>query len=207
MDSPLASSNLSSAFSNTLTTLLNPQQWNVSPDRLRSPKPWLVPLILGTLITSTLFTRKTRILVFTPLLCFLLNELQSATGNNVAEDYGIAQILFGQYVLKFIDFGLLRADGAMSKLQGGSREAMGGAPKQERTVEKRLWRRVGDSFEFWVLTSRGTGWNWEVKGYVHSVSLTVLTAILQDAVTKPGRVFISYPASYLSLQHQISSSL
>lgn len=82
------------------------------------------------------------------------------------KDFGRASLIFG-FVVRFIDFGLLRKDGELYKLkdrdeaQLKSEKAGNG---KENPRRKSVWGKFKDSLELWLFNLRGLGWNWEVGG-------------------------------------------
>jgi hypothetical protein len=116
--------------------------------------------------------RAARIKIATPALLLLVSQTRAVSTGDPVKDFGRAGIIFG-FVVKFIDFGLLRQDGDLYKLkdrdgaqaQSNSDKTKNGSSKEESmTKNKSLWQKFKDSAELWLFTMRGIGWNWQVGG-------------------------------------------
>ncbi|KAK0128104.1 hypothetical protein ONS95_000089 [Cadophora gregata] len=149
--------------------LFDPKQWYPSPDRVVSPRPWFLPLTLSACIGSTMLPRKTRVALAVPALSLLASQIRVfSTGDNV-KDFSRASFIFG-FVLKFIDFGILKRDGEVYKVKNrnASIKKIGSTQELQYVAaidgKKSIWTKFKDSAELWLFTLRGIGWNWEVGG-------------------------------------------
>jgi len=81
------------------------------------------------------------------------------------KDFGRAALILG-FVVRFIDFGLLRKDGELYRLKERGKSQIQGKEtvNEEISKSRSAWQKVKDSVEFWLFTMRGIGWNWEVGG-------------------------------------------
>ncbi|TVY81892.1 Acetyltransferase sirH [Lachnellula suecica] len=149
-------------------TLLDPKQWYPSPDRTIQSRPWFIPVAQGAFIASTMLPREARIKIAIPALLLLISQTRAVSCGDSARDFIVTSLVFG-FVVKFVDFGLLRKDGELYKLK--EREQVNAQPKKTEVGDgakepksKGIWQKFKDSVELWLFTMRGIGWNWEVGG-------------------------------------------
>jgi len=117
--------------------------------------------------------RAARIKIAAPALLLLVSQTRAVSTGDPVKDFGRGGIIFG-FIVKFIDFGLLRRNGELFKFKDHSRmqgqdnnvgfnneRLIKGNPASKR---KSLWQKFKDSAELWLFTMRGIGWNWQVGG-------------------------------------------
>jgi exopolysaccharide biosynthesis protein len=117
--------------------------------------------------------RAARIKIATPALLLLVSQTRAVSTGDPVKDFGRAGIIFG-FVVKFIDFGLLRQDGELYKLKdrdGTQAQNENAGIEKDMHVKgdstsksKSRWQKFKDSAELWLFTMRGVGWNWQVGG-------------------------------------------
>lgn len=154
-------------------TLLDPRGWYPPPQRPIFPMPWLLVLYTGSFIALLMLPRRARIKIAAPILLILASQFRAVSTGDEITDFLNATVVFG-FILKFIDFGLLVQDGEIYKSKTTRKVDLqpmklkrNKFPTGNRMIvrdRRGIWQRLKDSVELLLLTTRGIGWNWEVRG-------------------------------------------
>jgi hypothetical protein len=156
-------------------TIFHPKQWYPSPDRKIAPTPWFVPVAQSAFIASTMLPRAARIMIAALDLLLLVSQTCSVSTGDPVKDFGRAGLIFG-FIVRFVDFGLLRNNGELYKLKERDGSQVRGKEvgnEKVKSKNKSVWPKFKDSVELWLFTMRRVGWNWEVGGIPERESQSV----------------------------------